>query len=361
MSTDISELQRALDGLPRFPLANLPTPLEHAERLSDALGGPTIYIKRDDLTGMPLAGNKTRMFENILPKILSSGADCVIGGAPIQSNYCRQLTAACTRAGLDIYLVLMRGWGDDGSRPQGNFLLDLLMGARVFLVDFPAEADPGGKMDLVADQMRRLADTLREDGRSPYLARVANTEDLGLDAASYVRCALELHRQLEEQDLSPDYLYITSADTSQGGLLIGAKVLRETYQVVGINMIDSTIFKEAIPERVANAANKAATALGLDININPEEVNNDSNYVGDGYAIPTEGGLEAIDLLARYEAIMLDPVYSSKGMAGLIDHIRQGNIGSDDTVVYLHTGGYPALFAFREHFDFKGQISHLQL
>ena len=361
MSTDVIELQRALDGLPRFPLANLPTPLEHAERLSEVLGGPTIYIKRDDLTGMPLAGNKTRMFENILPKILSSGSDCVIGGAPIQSNYCRQLTAACTRAGLDTYLVLMRGWGDDGSRPQGNFLLDLLMGARVFLIDFPIKADPGAKMDLVADQMRRLADILREEGRSPYLARVANTEDLGLDAASYVRCALELHRQLEEQDISPDYVYLASADTSQGGLLIGAKALRETYKLVGINMIDPTIFKDAIPERVANAANKAATVLGLDLSIDPEEVNNDSSYVGEGYAIPTEAGLEAIELLARHEAIMLDPVYSGKGMAGLIDHIRLGNVASDDTVVYLHTGGYPALFAFREHFNFDEQISHFEL
>jgi len=349
MSSDVTALRQALDRLPRLCLAQLPTPLQPALRLSKALGGPAIYFKRDDLTGMPLAGNKTRMFEFVLPRILSSGADCVVGGASIQSNYCRQLTAACTQVGLEVHLVLMPNPGLDDWLPQGNFLLDLLMGAHAYVVDVHE-----GK--AVIEKMYRLADRLKAQGRRPFVARMANTDDIGLDAVAYVNCAIELRGQFEALGIEPDYLYLASADTTQGGLLLAAKALGETYRMVGVNPIDPSIFEAPVPELVASAANRAAGELELDLRITPDEVVNHGEYVGEGYSIPTPAGLDAIRLVARLEGILLDPVYSGKAMAGLIDHIRQGRLTPKDTVVFVHTGGFPALFAYHTHFDFQNQI-----
>lgn len=350
MSDVTTALERAIARLPRMRLAQLPTPLQPAPRLTKALGGPTIYIKRDELTGMPLAGNKTRMFEFVLPRIIASGADCVIGGAATQSNYCRQLTAACATVGLEAQLVLMAREGATGLVPQGNLLLDLLMGARVHLV----EVNTGQE---VIERMYRLADQLRAQGRKPFVARMANTQDLGLDAAAYANCALELQRQFEEQEIKPDAIYVASADTTQGGLVLGFEALGSSYRIVGINPIDATIFETPVPELVARAANKAADELGLGLRVAPSRVVNDGNYVGDGYGIPTSACLEAIQLVASHEGILLDPVYSGKAMAGLIDHIRRGILKKGEAVVFVHTGGYPALFAYNQAFDLHSQIS----
>jgi len=345
------DLQPALNRLPRLPLAQLPTPLQPAPRLSKALGGPAIYFKRDDLTGMPLGGNKTRMFEYVLPRALAAGADCVVAGAAIQSNYCRQLTAACAQVGLEVYLVLRSVRPDVEIVPQGNFLLDLLMGAHVFLV---------GKMDW-PEQIEKiflLAERLKAEGRTPYVARAANQADIGLDAAAYTNCALELHHQLAEQGLKPDYLYVAAADTTQGGLLLGAKALAESYQIVGINPLGEAAFGgPPASALIAHAANKAASELDLALEIQPEEVISYSNYVGEGYAAPTPAGLDAIRLVASTEGILLDPVYSGKAMAALIDHIQKGLVKPDETVIFLHTGGYPALFAYQHYFDFQNQIT----
>lgn len=347
---DTKLLEDALARLPRYRLAQLPTPLQPAPRLSAALGGPAIYFKRDDLTGWPLAGNKTRMFEFVLPRILATGADCVVGGAPVQSNYCRQLTAACVRAGLEVHLVLMPNPGLDQATPQGNLLLDLLMGAHVHLVEAQRGQD-------VIDKMLRLADRLRQAGRRPFVARMANTDDLGLDAASYVNCAVELRHQFDSLGLEPDCVYLASADTTQAGLLLGQKVLGERYRLVGISPIDPSVFPQPVPELVATAANKAALELGLDVVISPNEVINETGFVGEGYSRPTRAGLEAIRLVARTEGILLDPVYTSKAMAGLIAAIGAGELTASQTVVFVHTGGYPALFAFAPLFNFENQLS----
>jgi 1-aminocyclopropane-1-carboxylate deaminase/D-cysteine desulfhydrase-like pyridoxal-dependent ACC family enzyme len=344
------QLQQALNRLPRLPLAQLPTPLQPAPRLSKTLGGPTIYFKRDELTGMPLGGNKTRMFEYVLPRALAAGADCVVAGAAVQSNYCRQLTAACAQVGLDVYLVLRSVRPDVETEPQGNLLLDLLLGARVFLVEQMGWPEQIEKIYL-------LAERLKAEGRRPYVARAANQADIGLDAAAYTNCALELHQQLAEQGLKPDYLYVAAADTTQGGLLLGAKALNESYQIVGINPLGQTAFGgPPAAELIALAGNKAAAELGLALEIQPEEVISYNDYVGEGYAAPTPAGLDAIRLVASTEGILLDPVYSGKAMAALIDHIRRGLIKADETVIFLHTGGYPALFAYQHYFDFEKQI-----
>lgn len=344
------QLQQALERLPRLPLAQLPTPLHLAPRLSQALGGPTIYFKRDELTGMPLGGNKTRMFEYVLPRVLAQGADCVVAGAAIQSNYCRQLTAACTQVGLEVHLVLRSVRPEVETVPQGNLLLDLLMGAKVYLVEnigWPEQIK----------KIFELAETLKQQGRRPYVARAANQADIGLDTAAYTNCALELHLQLAEQGLQPTHLYVAAADTTQGGLILGAKALGETYQIVGLNPLGDVAFGgPPARELIAHAANKAASELGLSLTVSPEEVISYSDYVGEGYATPTPAGLEAIRLVASLEGILLDPVYSGKAMAALIDHIKQGKLTAADTVIFLHTGGYPALFAYHHYFDFKDQL-----
>jgi 1-aminocyclopropane-1-carboxylate deaminase/D-cysteine desulfhydrase-like pyridoxal-dependent ACC family enzyme len=344
------QLQQALQRLPRLPLAQLPTPLQAAPRLSRELGGPTLYFKRDDLTGMPLGGNKTRMFEYVLPRALAAGADCVVAGAAIQSNYCRQLAAACAQIGLEVYLVLRSVRPDVETVPQGNFLLDLLMGAHVYIVEnmgWPEQVE----------QIYLLAERLKATGRRPYVARAANQEDIGLDAAAYANCALELHQQLAEQNIKPDYLYVAAADTTQGGLLLGAKILGESYQIVGLNPLGEAAFGgPPASDLIIHAAGKAAAELGLSVTIDPEEVINYNDYAGEGYAIPTPAGLAAIRQVASTEGILLDPVYTGKAMAALIDHINQGRVKPDDTVIFLHTGGYPALFAYQHYFDFEDQI-----
>jgi 1-aminocyclopropane-1-carboxylate deaminase/D-cysteine desulfhydrase-like pyridoxal-dependent ACC family enzyme len=344
------QLQQALDRLPRLPLAQLPTPLQLAPRLTQALGGPTIYFKRDELTGMPLGGNKTRMFEYVLPRALAGHADCVVAGAAIQSNYCRQLTAACAQVGLEVYLVLRSVRPEVEQTPQGNFLLDLLMGAHVYIVE-----NIGWPEQIQA--IYRLADKLKAEGRTPYIARAANQADIGLDAAAYTNCALELHRQCAEQDIQPTQLYVAAADTTQGGLILGAKALGESYQIVGINPLGAVAFGgPPANELVAHAGNKAAQELGLNIQVTVEEVININDYVGEGYAVPTPAGLAAIQQVASLEGILLDPVYSSKAMVALMDHIKQGQLTKNDTVIFLHTGGYPALFAYHQYFDFSDRI-----
>lgn len=229
------------------------------------------------------------------------------------------------------------------------------MGAHVYIVENIGWPEQVKKIYL-------LAERLKAEGRKPYVARAANQEDIGLDAAAYTNCALELHQQLAEQNLKPDYLYVAAADTTQGGLLLGAKALGETYRIVGINPLGQAAFGgPPAAELIRHAANKAAAELGLEIEISPEEVINSSDYAGEGYAIPTPAGLEAIRLVAATEGILLDPVYSGKAMAALIDHINQGLVKPDETVVFLHTGGYPALFAYQHYFDFQDQIKRGEL
>lgn len=347
-SDNVTMLRQALDRLPRLHLAQLPTPLQPAPRLSRALGGTTIYFKRDDLTGMPLGGNKTRMFEHVLPRIIAAGADCVVGGAAIQSNYCRQLTAACAQLGLDVYLVLRSVRPDVEKTPQGNFLLDLLMGAHIYIVE-------ANDWQEQRRRMFALAEKLKAEGRKPYVVRGANQDDIGLDAAAYAQCALELHEQCAGQGIRPSHLYVAAADTTQGGLMLGAKALGETYQIVGINPARASAADAA--GAIAKAGNMAARELGLDMSLHESEVVNTSDYVGETYGAPTPDGLEALRTVASCEGILLDPVYTGKAMAGLIDHIKKGIVKPDDTVVFLHTGGLPALFAYGDYFDFQGQIT----
>ncbi|MBE0478697.1 D-cysteine desulfhydrase family protein [Candidatus Aerophobetes bacterium] len=341
-------LKERIGKLPRVHLANLPTPLEAASRLSEALKGPEIYFKRDDLTGLAFGGNKTRMFEFILAHALNMGADSVVAGAAAQSNYCRQMAAACSKLGLKAYLVLRKVRGDIDFQPQGNLLLDLLLGANVEIIEAKSPAEQ-------THIMQEVAEGLKAKGHRPYLARMANIEDVGLDAIAYVNCLLELYEQLIDMNLKPTYLYVAAADTTQAGLVLGAKYLGLDFPIIGINPLDK-IWAEDVPPAVAKIANMAAEILGLDVRVEPSEVISYGEYVGEGYGKVTKEGVEAIKLVAEKEGLFLDPVYTGKAMSGLIDHIRKGKIKRGEKVIFLHTGGFPALFAYSTEFKLEDKV-----
>ncbi len=344
----IKELRKKINTIPRVHLAVLPTPLHELKRLSDFFSGPRIYIKRDDLTGLAFGGNKTRMFEFLLARAVNEGADCVIGGAAVQSNYCRQLTAACNMLGLETHLVLRRVRGKKDDNIQGNLLLDLIAGARVHIID----ADQDGQRRA----MYTLADNLKKEGKNPFVVRMANDSDLTLDVNAYVECFCEIIEQCEELHIRPDRLYVSSYDSTQAGLEIGKRALGSGVRIVGITPavwdIDSS-------ECICRYANQAARNLGLDVNIDSKAVYSSSEYVGKSYGIPTAEGIEMIKLMAREEGIFLDPVYTSKAFAGLRDHIKRGEIGKDETVLFLHTGGNPALFAYVQELGYEDLQTHI--
>jgi L-cysteate sulfo-lyase len=327
-------LEARIDAQPRVRLAHLPTPLEPCPRFSAALGGPAIWIKRDDLTGLAFGGNKTRQLEFVFADVLAQGADTVVAGAYTQSNWCRQMTAAARKLGLEVALVLLHG--EKGPALQGNLLLDRLMGAEVAVVELDS-------MERLAPLLEAKARDLARAGRRPYLVAPFGVEKLVLGALGYVNAALELDRQLAEAGIDPDYLYLCGANMTPGGLALGLKALGRRTRLVNLAPIR---WSEARAVDIARIADGTARRLGLDIRVTPDEIENHDDYIGERYGVVTDGAREAMQLLARTEAVILDPVYSSKALAGLIDHIRQGRIGKHETVVFLHTGGTPALFAY---------------
>ena len=334
--------------LPRFPLATLPTPITDAVRLREALGGashcPRILIKRDDLTALGLGGNKARKLEYLIADALSKGAHTVVTTGAVQSNHARMTAAAARIAGLKCVLVLSSR--SDVPAVEGNLLLDYLFGAEVRFV--PAE-DPmlavGHDAAVVADVVREEADA----GRTAYVIPVGGSSPVG--SLGYVSGTAELIDQLRGLGASPSRLYYASGSRgTQAGLTLGAKLSDAPYALWGIAV--SAGEPEKL-QRAKNAANDAAALLGVATRITDADLFTDQGFIGEGYGIPTPAGLEAIDLLARTEAILLDPVYTSKGFAALLAHVRSGAIPPTDTIVFLHTGGMPALFT-RAFADTRG-------
>jgi D-cysteine desulfhydrase family pyridoxal phosphate-dependent enzyme len=315
----------------RFPLAVLPTPLIEAPRLSRALGGPRLFIKRDDLTGFGFGGNKVRGLEFYLADALAQHADVIVTGAGPQSNHIRATAAAARVAGLDVVAVI------HDSRPahsQGNLLLDELLDVELRFTGSPDRA-------LVDVWIPRVADELRAAGRRPYLIPRGGASPLG--ALGYVECARELFGQAAALGLRIDRLVLaTGACGTQAGLLAGLHVHGLQTQVLGITV--SRPVPECL-ERIRGLAQGAAGLLGCQAELAPDEVVVRDGFIGPGYGVPTPAGLEAIRLVARTEGLFLDPTYTGKGMAGLIAEIRNRGISIDETVVFLHTGGEPGLFA----------------
>ena len=324
-------LREALPRLSRFPLAQLPTPLEDAPRLSDRLGVRTL-VKRDDQTGLALGGNKARKLEFLIAHALEVGADTVLTTGGSQSNHARMTAAACRRAELGCYLVLDRGVHPE---PQGNMLLDELLGARVRLLD---SQDPA----VATAEMERLAEELRRQGKSPYIIPRGGSVPQG--AVGYAAFVLELMDQVQERGISPTYLYLGTGSTgTHSGVLAGLIAAQWDLAVQGISVGRGEAEQR---DKVMALTRATLEFLGVPSSVEESRVRVDGRFRGPGYGIPTPQTMEAIEIAALDEGLILDPVYTGKAMAGLVGHAREGRFGGDDLVIFLHTGGSPALFAY---------------
>jgi 1-aminocyclopropane-1-carboxylate deaminase/D-cysteine desulfhydrase-like pyridoxal-dependent ACC family enzyme len=328
------ELQRCAARLPRLDLAHLPTPLDEAPRFAGALGGPRVFVKRDDCTGLLLGGNKTRHNEFLLADALRRQADVLVWGAGIQSNNCRQTAAACAKLGLECHLYLTRATHNEDL--QGNLLLDHLVGARVHVVDAPL----GPELD---DLLHQKAEALRAAGRKPYVWDRHSGRPLA--SVSYALCLAETLGQLRRQGLEPDAVYSSAAGATGAGLALGKKVLGLRAE---LRLVAPIRWPWDLREDLAEVAGRAAALLGLPHRLSAADVDATEDFVGPGYGSVTPEGWEALRLLATTEGILLDPVYTAKAMAGLIADVRRGRRRSGEVVVFIHTGGVPAVFAYRD-------------
>ncbi|UFN49705.1 D-cysteine desulfhydrase [Roseomonas sp. OT10] len=330
-----------LARFPRLRLGHLPTPLEPMENLSRHLGGPRLWVKRDDCTGLSTGGNKTRKLEYLMADARAQGADTVITQGATQSNHARQTAAAAAKLGFACHLLLedRTGSTDPAYTRSGNVMLDKLHGATV-------SRRPGGA-DMQAE-MEALAEDLRRQGRRPYVIPGGGSNPVG--ALGYVAAALELVAQAAAMDLRIDHVvHATGSAGTQAGLVAGLAGLNSGIPVLGIGVRAPRERQEA---NVLALAQRTADHLGLPPGtVRAEQVRANCDYVGQGYGIPTRGMVEAVRLVAEQEGLLLDPVYSGKGMAGLIDLIGKGQFGPEENVVFVHTGGAVGLFGYPDAFD----------
>lgn len=339
MMLTTAELRSRIDRVPRTILAHLPTPFELLPRFSQAVAanGPRIWIKRDDCTGLLFGGNKARHNEFLIADAIAKQADLVVWGAGVQSNNCRQTAAACAKVGLDIHLVLGRGRAADGPDVvQGNLLLDHIVGASYEIVEQAVGPELDQKIAEVAERFRAL-------GRNVYLwdRRVV----LPLAALSYAICLAEIVEQSKANGFEPAAIYVSSAGSTGAGVALGAKALGCPFPVKSIAPMT---WPWDSPLEMSATANRAAELAGIESRLTPSDILFVEDFLGPGYGKPSDEGLEAMTLLARTDGILVEPVYTAKTLAGLIDHVRRGHFKPDQDVVFLHTGGTPAIFAESE-------------
>ena len=320
--------------MPRIRLANLPTPLEEAANLSKALDGPRILFKRDDLTGGGLGGNKVRKLEFIIGSAVAQGYDTLIVCGGYQSNMARIASALGNKVGLDVELVL-GGLPEDSRACNGNLLLNSLLGANITCVDTVPRWEFGTALEDIEAE-------LRDRGRKPYIVPLGGSSPEGM--AGYVAATDELKRQLAARGIEPDRLFVAiGSGGTYSGLVLGAIDSAVGYEVAGISVSRNREYlMDKIPENIRHGAELLdLKPVSGDISLSLYD-----DYIGEGYGALTDACKEAIELVARTEGVFLDPVYSGKCMAGMIDLIRSGEIARSETVVFLHTGGWPALFAY---------------
>ena len=328
-------VRRKLEGFPRVSLAHLPTPLEPMDRLSAHLGGPRIWVKRDDCTGLSGGGNKTRKLEFLMADAQAQGADCVITQGATQSNHARQTAAAAARLGLGCHILLedRTGYTDPSYTDNGNVLLDRLHGATV-------DRRPGGAN--MAAEMEDLAAIKRAEGHRPYIIPGGGSNPVG--ALGYVNCALELLTQADAMGLRIDTLVHASGSSgTQAGLVAGLAAVDSDLPLLGIGVRAPREQQETM---VHDLACRTMDHLGAGFEVARDRVRANCDYVGPGYGLPTDGMRDAVSLLARLEGLLFDPVYSGKGLAGLIDLVQRGDFAGSTNIVFLHTGGSAALFGY---------------
>lgn len=327
-----AQVRAAAERLPRVRLAHLPTPLEELPRFSAALGGKVrVFIKRDDCTGFVLGGNKARHNEFLFGDALADNCDVFVWGALVQSNNCRTTAAACAKLGLECRLYLSKAHLK--TEPQGNLLIDYLVGAHV---EFRNEKI-GPELNAL---MAQKADELRAAGRRPYFWHPPRVVPLA--AVSYVLCLAEIKEQLAALNVNPAALYVSSAGATGSGVALGKKVLGFDCPA---RLICPMPWPWDIPTRTADDANSAAERLGLSHRLTASEIDADESYIAPGYGLPSPAGQEAMNLLARTEAILTDHVYTAKALGALIADVRAGKYAPGQSVVFIHTGGVPAIFA----------------
>lgn len=331
-----------LARFPRIRLGHLPTPLEPMERLTQLLDGPEIWIKRDDCTGLSTGGNKTRKLEYLMAEAVNQGADIVLTQGATQSNHARQTAAAAAKLGIACHILLedRTGSNDPDYIHNGNVFLDNLHGATI-------EKRAGGlDMNVELDD---VAARFASEGRKPYAIPGGGSNPTG--ALGYVNCALELLSQSAEMGLKIDHLvHATGSAGTQAGLVAGLHGLNAGFPLLGFGVRAP---KEKQEENVHKLAEATAEKLGLKGGIPRDAVVANCDYVGEGYGIPREDTIAAIEMFAREEGILLDPVYSGKGAAGLIDLIRKGHFRKGERIVFLHTGGAAGLFGYLRAFDYS--------
>lgn len=333
------DLSIVLARFPRLKLGHLPTPLEPMDRLSEHLGGPRLWVKRDDCTGLSTGGNKTRKLEFLMADAQKSGADTIITQGATQSNHARQTAAAAAKLGMSCHILLedRTGSNDTPYILNGNVLLDRLHGA-------PVSKRPGGA-DMNAE-MESLAEKLLAEGKSPYIIPGGGSNAVG--ALGYVNCARELAEQAAETGLKIDaVVHATGSSGTQAGLVTGLAAIQSDIHLLGIGVRAPQDKQE---QMVYDLAVKTAAHLEMPNSVARTAVRADCGYVGPGYGMPTPGMVDAIKLLARTEGLLFDPVYSGKGLDGLISLIAKGYFDGMENVVFLHTGGSAALFGYPEIF-----------
>jgi len=320
---------------PRIRLGHFPTPLEPMDNLSRLLGGPRLWIKRDDCTGLSSGGNKTRKLEFLMADAQTREADVVITQGATQSNHARQTAAAAVKLGMRCHILLEDRTGnkDFNYTENGNVLLDRLHGATV-------ERRPGGS-DMQAE-METVAARLTQEGRRPYVIPGGGSNPVG--ALGYVNAALELINQSAEMGLRIDHLvHATGSAGTQAGLVVGLQAINSAVHLLGIGVRAPREKQESM---VYDLACRTWDYMALRGEVQRGAVLANCDYVGGGYGVPTPGMVEAVTLLAQTEGLLLDPVYSGKGMAGLIDLVRKGHFEKDQNIVFLHTGGSAGLFGY---------------
>jgi L-cysteate sulfo-lyase len=329
-----------LARFPRLFVAHLPTRLEKLSRLSQHLGGPEIWIKRDDCTGLSTGGNKTRKLEFLMAEAQEMGADTIITQGATQSNHARQTAAFSAKLGLDCHILLedRTGSNNPSYKNNGNVLLDHLHGATTKTY--------AGGTDMQA-AMEDLAESLRADGKTVYIIPGGGSNPTG--ALGYVNCAYELVGQANDQSLVIDHIVTaTGSAGTQAGLVVGLKAINAQIPLLGIGVRAA---KQQQEENVFKLAQATAAKLGCPDVVERADVVANCDYVGPGYGIPAADTLEAIRLFAELEGILLDPVYSGKGAAGLIDLCRNGHFKKGERIVFLHTGGSAGLFGYVDEFE----------
>lgn len=333
-----------LDTLPRIPLAHAPTPIERLNNLSGVLGG-TLYVKRDDCTGLAMGGNKARQLEYYFGEALEQHADTVLITGAVQSNFVRMAAAAAAKLGLDCHIQLEERVGDAGAdyRQSGNVLLDRILGATIHTY-------PEGEDETGADtNLKMIADELRSSGKKPYIIPLAPGHP-PLGALGYVRAAAEILNQTNDLEDAIDHIFVASGSgNTHAGLLFGFRSLDWPIRITGVCVRRN---RDLQLERISNRCQEIAKLLDMDNPVTSDDIRITDETFAPGYGKLNDQTLDAIDLCARREGLLLDPVYTGKSMAVCLNHVR--NAQKNQSTLFVHTGGTPGLFGYSKELNLTG-------